>query len=111
MLNLRKAKALVAAVALVTSSIITLNAKPAQAYASFEQPYWSGLNFTGMTNRQADQWCRDNISRAIRTYYLNNGGSYTVLPVSGGMEYNTNRIMYVWAHLNNRQCVANIRGL
>lgn len=67
MFNLRKVKALVATAAIVTSSIVTLNAKPADAYAIFEKPWRSNLNFTGFTQSDANQWCANNAYRA--TYY------------------------------------------
>lgn len=67
------------------------------AYEAHEFVFITGLNgFAGMTQEQADFTCKENF-RALRQEGIFNEN----------VERNT---WHIWAHLNNRHCVMNIRN-
>jgi hypothetical protein len=84
----------------VTAGISTFSATSAFAYARHEHPFRSNMSFSGTDQARADVLCRQILDQAFRRT------PWFVVALNGTWLYK-NKVRHVWAHLNNKQCIAN----
>ncbi len=87
----------------VTAGVSTFSATSAFAYARHEHPFLN-RSFSGMTQAQADRWCNVELQKAFRK---NSGVVMASDRKTRLSQTGSPKVWHIWAHLNNRQCIAN----
>jgi hypothetical protein len=103
-----KAKAVLLATALATSSVVSLspnaNAVNGNIYDWNEHPFTSGSVPSYYTAAQADSYCLQR--RKTAEGYWSDGARIVV--ALNGVSYRVSKVINTWHHRNNQQCVITV---